>query len=112
MNVVTYLCHSEKIRSGFHSRVRGPQSIPGQLYHAPSLLQWEWLGRSQLLEPEHQQAMYTTVAMAAHQAPGLPFAGHAHFLQHRIDSLTVRGVEPSGGTTTAGISRDLLGVAR
>lgn len=114
VNVVTYLCHSEKIKSGFHSRVRGPNQCMQITFimPLPLLPQWEWLGRSQLLEPEHQQAVYTMVAMAAHQAPGLPLAGHAHFLQHRIDSLTVRGVPSIGATTTAAISRDLLGVAR
>lgn len=74
--------------------------------------QWEWLSSSQLLDAEHQNALYTTVAMASRQAPGLPQGGHAHFLQHRIDSLTVRGVRRASDAMATGTSRDLLGVAR
>ena len=62
-----------------------------------------------MLDYQHQLGLYTSLAMASHQALGLPQAGHAHFLQHRIDSLTVRGVANPQKT---GASRDMLGVAR
>jgi glycosylphosphatidylinositol transamidase len=50
--------------------------------------------------------LYTVASLMAHQAPGLPLAGHAPFLRHRIDSVTVRGM---GSGPTA---KPLLNLAR
>ena len=69
------------------------------------------MGGSKVLDSAHQRALYTTLAMASHQALGLPQGGHAHFLQHRIDSLTVRGVA-GDNTAKAGGGKDMVGVAR
>lgn len=45
-----------------------------------------------MIDHTHLLSLYNVLAMGVHQAPGLPLGSHAHFIKHRIDSLTVRGV--------------------
>ena len=71
---------------------------------------------SSLIDHTHLMSMYTMLAMVAHQTPGLPLAPlapHSHFLKHRIDSLTVRGVhDPLKATEGSFSTKDTMKVER
>ncbi|CAI8038880.1 Glycosylphosphatidylinositol anchor attachment 1 protein [Geodia barretti] len=91
VHVLTHLSEMEGIPSALHMGWEGVRSH-GR-YSKPDL-------------SDSAHKLYTVASLMAHQAPGLPLAGHAPFLRHRIDSVTVRGV---GSGPTA---KPLLNLAR
>ncbi|XP_064398574.1 glycosylphosphatidylinositol anchor attachment 1 protein-like [Halichondria panicea] len=78
VTVIVHLCKMEGIETAFH-------------------VQWESLRGYTDPQTHYLSSLKTMVAIAAHQAPGLPLANHGLFLKHRIDAVTLRGVV---GTTS------------
>ena len=124
----------EGIPSALHMGVGHHSSMNWLNFYRPlSLFCFQWEGvrshgkysKTGFSDSAHK--LYTVASLMAHQAPGLPLAGHAPFLRstptvcvclawffhcvgvscrHRIDSVTVRGV---GSGPTA---KPLLNLAR
>ena len=50
--------------------------------------------REEFVKNDFEYELRNMVAMVFSQASGVPSASHGHFLEHRIESLTLKGVVP------------------